>query len=392
MSKFTDNHFNRDQLLLPFVITTAIFSTLFNVVCYVIGYKSGSIIMAADLILFLVIIFLIKKTKISHLYLSHFFMINCTATVALLSVFHSGGIYSPFLITYIMLALITVLLFGRTKASWFWLMVFIIVIVLIAFTNQYDKGFQKEYNENYNVFFYTVCLLGVPLCTFFIATIFERAKETSFRILQENQALLISNEEKDLLIKEIHHRVKNNLQIISSLVNLQIDEISDKKTIDILNVTKNRIYSLSLIHQKLFTGNNTGTVNFKDHIVDLIKYQRNTFPIIDYSVKGINVDLSLDQATPLSLIASELIMNSFKHAFDGPRKPELSILISKKEGDKCELKIKDNGKGLPENFDLQTSSSLGMEIVKSLIIQIDAEINYNSSKEGTEFNILFNIK
>lgn len=234
--------------------------------------------------------------------------------------------------------------------------------------------------------------MGVPLCTYMIALIFEREKERSFKLLQENQALLISNEEKDVLIKEIHHRVKNNLQIISSLVNLQIHEQSDQKTIDILNVTKNRIYSLSLIHQKLYTGDNAGTVNFKEHINDLIESQKTIFPVVKHSVNGVRVDLSLDIATPLSLIASELIMNMFKHAFKAIKEPEISVNIIPAGENRYELLIKDNGRGLPENFDLEKATSLGMEIIKALTAQIDALLKVSSTDAGTEFGITFSAK
>jgi len=256
--------------------------------------------------------------------------------------------------------------------------------------NQLNNTISLGYNKLFSTFFYTTCLIGVPLCTFFVALIFEKENHTAFKLMQENQALLISNEEKNLLIKEIHHRVKNNLQIISSLVNLQINELSDPQTIDILNVTKNRIFSLSLIHQKLFTGNNVGSVNLIEHINDLINFQKKIFfENIQYSIVGPTINLSLDIATPLSLITSELLINMFKHAFKQIEHPQIDIIINPMNENNYELRIKDNGVGLPENFNLENSTSLGMEIIKLLAKQIDSTIKYTSSNTGTEFRILF---
>lgn len=346
--------------------------------------------MSGGFILFLIIIFLFKKELINYTLSCNLYLLNCTLTVALLSFFYSGGIYSPFLITYIMLSLISVLLLGRRFYSWFWPALFILIIITLAITNYLELQLPIKYNRHYDVFFFAACLIGVPVCTFLISIIFEKQNKASFELLEQNKELLSSNEEKNLIIKEIHHRVKNNLQIISSLINLQADEISDPKTIEILKVTKSRIYALSLIHQKIFNGKNIGTVNFKEHLNDLIDSQKEVYYEIESSVNGDEVDLNLDMATPMSLIVSELITNSFKHAFNGSSSARIDVNLSKKSDDCYELKFSDNGIGLPADMDIANSHSLGLEIINSLIEQIDASIQHTSTKTGTEFIILFN--
>lgn len=342
---------------------------------------------------FILIYLLLKKNIINYSFASHLYLINCTLTVALLSVFHSGGLFSPFLITYIMLALIAVLLHGDSGAAWLWLFLYIFIILMIGLIQHYKPGtFTISYDRSYSVFFFIACLTGVPLCTFLIAFIFEKETKYALKLYQENQQLMISNEEKDLLIREIHHRVKNNLQIISSLVNLQMNELTDKKTVDILNVTRNRIFALSLIHQKLFTGTNTGTVNFKEHIHDLLISLQNVFSAIRTSVKGPDIDIELDIATPLSLIVSELITNSFKHAFKSVQNPSIDIEINAIGNNAYRLTLKDNGRGIPEGLDLLNSPSLGMEIIKALVDQIDGTISFTSSKNGTIAIVDFTIK
>lgn len=378
--------------MLPFIGTTSFFSALFILICYIIEYKAGMLIMSTNFILFLSIILLFKKQIINYFQASNLYIFNCSATVALLSIFYSGGIFSPFLITYIMIAVITVLLLGKSKISWTWLTSFLLIIIAISFTHYLGYNLPIEYNRNYDNFFFTMSLIGVPLCTFFISLIFERQNEASFKLLKENQALTISNEEKDILIKEIHHRVKNNLQIISSLINLQTHELNDEKTIEVLNITKSRIYALSLIHKKLYTGDNIGNVNFTEHIKEVIDSQKHIFYNVESSVSGDNLEISLDVATPLSLIINELITNAFKHAFKDIATPKIEITIHNIDSEMHEIVVKDNGVGLPQNFNFDNPKSLGMLIINSLSEQISASVNYNSSEEGTEFKIRFNTK
>lgn len=386
------NNFNREKILLPFIGVTSLFSSLFIGICVIINYKVGALIMTSNFVLFIGIYFLCYGKITNYKQSCHLYISNCTATVAMLSIFHSGGIYSPFLITYIMLTVIVVLLLGKSKGSWFWLGIFILIIIAIGISQYMGYSLPIKYDQSNSIFFFTMCLIGVPLCTFFISLIFEKENEANFKLLEENQALSISNDEKDVLIKEIHHRVKNNLQIISSLISLQTYDLHDKKTLEILNVTKSRIYTLSLIHQKLFTGNNVGTVNFKDHLNDLIESQKMIFHDMNSSVNGCTVDLDLDLATPLSLVASEVITNAFKHAFKDCENPRIDVSLSEISPENYELKINDNGIGLPKNFSFNNSKSLGMEIINSLTEQIDATVTYNSSSTGTECCIRFNSK
>ncbi|MCD6017016.1 MAG: signal transduction histidine kinase [Bacteroidetes bacterium] len=289
-----------------------------------------------------------------------------------------------------MLSVISVLLLGRGFYSWMWLTIFFLIILTIGIIH--DLGFQLpvQYNRYYEIFFFTACLIGVPVCTFLISLIFDKENKATIKLLEQNKELLNTNEEKNLIIKEIHHRVKNNLQIISSLINLQTDEITDPKTIEILKITRSRIFALSLIHQKIFTGKNIGTVNFKEYLNDLIQSQKNVYYEIESSITGDDVDLNLDMATPMSLIVSELTTNSFKHAFKEIKSPRIDMTLTKGSAETYELKIRDNGIGLPSKMDVNNSHSLGLEIINSLIEQIDASIRHTESGSGTEFIILFN--
>ena len=200
----------------------------------------------------------------------------------------------------------------------------------------------------------------------------------------EMRNLEISKQHKSLqiLVKEIHHRVKNNLQIISSLMSLQSRKVEDKETSMVLNESKRRIEAIAMIHQKLSRDDKANRVDFKAYLDDLIDSQNKANPSLVCVVKSPSVMLNLDVAVPLGLIISELVVNSIKHAFADVTSPRLDIEL-KKVSDRFELSIRDNGAGLPVDFDIKASESLGMEIIAALIDQISAEIEFLNDEGAT---------
>jgi PAS domain S-box-containing protein len=197
--------------------------------------------------------------------------------------------------------------------------------------------------------------------------------------------------EKNILLQEIHHRVKNNMQIISSLLNLQTKYINDEEAVDILKESQNRVRSMAMIHEKLYQSKDLSHINFADYIQSLVSnlfYSYNTEktyikPIFEVE----NLSLNMDTAVPCGLIISELVSNSIKYAF--PKGMNGEILVSLKFIDnKYELRISDNGIGMPANIDLNKLETLGLLLVTNLTEQIDGEITINRN-HGTEFIIRF---
>ncbi|MGZ3808379.1 MAG: histidine kinase dimerization/phosphoacceptor domain -containing protein, partial [Bacteriovorax sp.] len=206
-----------------------------------------------------------------------------------------------------------------------------------------------------------------------------------------------SLEEKEILLKEVNHRVKNNLQIISSLFNLQARKIKDKETIEIFKEAQNRIYSISLIHEKLFQSNSTGRINFKDYIEGLISNMTRSYGIntkaensINLSIDVAEITVPLDVAVPLGIIINEVITNTLKYAFAKKKgSKEIRIQLSYKDNnrDVVELKIEDNGVGLPTNFDHEKMNGVGMTLIKNLSAQIQARYKCISDN-GVKYNFL----
>ncbi len=204
-----------------------------------------------------------------------------------------------------------------------------------------------------------------------------------------NKSLL----EKDLLVKEVHHRVKNNLQIISSLMKLQAAKSSSEEIRSSLNEAQDRINSMALLHQLLYRNNQMTSLLFNEYLEGLISQISSGFALknknISIKTHILELELDLDTAIPLGLITNELVSNAYKHAFNG-KDGLINVELSKLVKNTYQLKIRDNGSGLPANFDLHSNESLGLDIVCILSEQINAELKiYNDN--GANFEIIFKV-
>lgn len=194
--------------------------------------------------------------------------------------------------------------------------------------------------------------------------------------------------EKNTLLSETHHRVKNNLAVISGLFDLQLMYDNDPHLKEVLSNAKNRIKSMSLIHESLYHESNVSKINLKNYIETLVKEVSKTHVSrasanLIFSLEEIHLDLS--QAIPCGLIINEVISNCFKHAFDTTSNPTISISIRRRE--KIELSIKDNGRGF-ETESAQNQNSLGITLVEAFTKQLDGQFSYKSF-DGTEFSLTF---
>ncbi|MEQ8172317.1 MAG: response regulator [Candidatus Eremiobacterota bacterium] len=208
---------------------------------------------------------------------------------------------------------------------------------------------------------------------------------------QMEEKLESSLREKEILLKEIHHRVKNNLQFISSLLYLQSANIENRQIRDICNDIKNRISMMANIHEHLYQSENFSCINFSKQINSLVNniyqsYSSNSKKI-DFNIKVEDIALELDMAISCSLILNELLTNSFKYAFTDKNKGEISIEFYRK-GKKYILVYKDDGKGFPEGIDPFKTKSLGLHIVKLSVKQIDGNMEIYGTK-GIKFKFEF---
>ena len=218
----------------------------------------------------------------------------------------------------------------------------------------------------------------------------ELKKEVSQR-KQAQEQINESLKEKIVLLREIHHRVKNNLQIVSSLLNLQAGYITDKKILEVFKESQTRIRSMALIHEKLYQSRDLDKINFSDYIdsliQDLFRSYRSQLNNINIRCEAGEIYLEIDQAILCGLIINELISNSIKHAFKGRDKGEIVVELSS-QADNYEIVVEDNGIGFPEDIDIENTDSLGLQLVTSLTSQMAGKLDI-TSENGTCVKISF---
>jgi two-component sensor histidine kinase len=198
--------------------------------------------------------------------------------------------------------------------------------------------------------------------------------------------------EKEILLEEIHHRVKNNLQVISSLLYLQSRQIQDPATLDMFLESQRRVRSMALIHETLCQMGDVAHVNGDEYVRELAHFLSGSYGIGDrvrVRVEATNVLLGLDIAVPCGLIINELVSNALKHAFPDGRKGEVRIAMAAGPAGCVTLTVADNGAGLPPDLDWQTARSLGMHLVRRLVQQIGGQMHVRSGGAGTTFTVTF---
>jgi len=210
---------------------------------------------------------------------------------------------------------------------------------------------------------------------------------------QTEEQIKRSLQEKEVLLREIHHRVKNNLQVVSSLLNMQARNARDKNTIEILSEARDRIKTMSLIHSQLYEGSDLAAINMKEFVNRLLGQLLQSYPVGDTRVAHVvHVDdypFPISVAVPVGLIINELLSNALKHAFDGRDEGKIEVSLTAPEEGMINLTVSDDGVGLPPGFDIDKSKTLGLRLVKILTedqLQGNLEV---TSDGGATFGIEF---
>ena len=210
---------------------------------------------------------------------------------------------------------------------------------------------------------------------------------------QAEDEVRASLEEKTVLLKEIHHRVKNNLQVVSSLLYLQSQYVKDEQALRVFEESRHRVRSMSLVHEKLYQSHNLAQVSFKNYIVDLARYLFRSYNADPFKIRletdVADVVLSVDIAIPCGLLINELISNAIKYAFPDDRKGIIKVgLMQNRENRLYELTVQDDGIGIGDYLKAPTKSSLGLQLVDTLVDQINGKMEI-ITHEGTTFIIRF---
>jgi len=223
------------------------------------------------------------------------------------------------------------------------------------------------------------------------ARLYEQAQQEIAERKRVEEQIRASLREKEVLLKEIHHRVKNNLQVISSLLYLQSKNVQDQQSLEILQDSQNRIRSMALVHERLYQSQDLARVDFAEYVRGLANqlfrfYGVNT-NVIQLKINMDKVFLGVDTAIPCGLMINELVSNSLKHAFPDGREREVRIELGLDDG-QCTLMVSDNGVGFPQDVDFRDMGSLGLQLVDTLVNQLEGTIELDRSG-GTAFKIGF---
>ncbi|HEX9934357.1 MAG TPA: histidine kinase dimerization/phosphoacceptor domain -containing protein [bacterium] len=216
-------------------------------------------------------------------------------------------------------------------------------------------------------------------------------KEEHRKRKEAEEKIQKSLQEKEILLREIHHRVKNNLQIMYSLLNLQSRQIQDDQIRDTCRGCKNRIYTMSLVHEQLYLSENLSSINFKESIEGMINKLFKPYLLsagISMKLQIEDVFLPINISIPLSLIVNELIDNAIKYAFPDSRKSTILVALRPSGKKSYEIVVQDNGVGLPASIRLEKTKTMGLHLVNLLVQQIEGKARIQR-KNGTAFKIEF---
>ncbi len=211
--------------------------------------------------------------------------------------------------------------------------------------------------------------------------------------VQSDEIIKSALRDKEVLLRELYHRTKNNMQVISSMLNLKAATLHDKKMIEILEDMGNRIKTMAIVHQKLYQSQNLSSVDLKEYIKDISILLINSYSVESEKIKlNLNLEsifVAIDTAIPCGLIVNEVITNSLKHAFPGDKEGEINIRLFRLNENLIELEISDNGVGIPEEYDIEAGNTLGIQVFKSIAEeQMNGEIQFDTTN-GVKFNIRF---
>lgn len=239
------------------------------------------------------------------------------------------------------------------------------------------------------------------------STLEEKVAKRTTELARKNEELLLEIservkaeelikhqlQEKEVLLQEIHHRVKNNMQVIVSILNLQLSSVRDEHTRRILRDSQTRIKTMALVHEKLYETTDFSNIDLIDYIKNLFEFLTSIYKSpsenIQCKITGKSYKVDIDTIIAIGLITNEIVTNSFKYAFDPGSKGLIEIRLTKLDEKNLVYSIKDNGKGLPDGFDIRDTKSLGLQLVSILTEQINGTIDVKNSSKGTEFVLQF---
>jgi two-component sensor histidine kinase len=234
----------------------------------------------------------------------------------------------------------------------------------------------------------------VSFSLFLLGSIFGKDLLKSHNALYKSKKELMRQmHEKEMLLKEVHHRVKNNLQTVSSLLSLQTRNVEETQMRNLLKSTQNRVISMAMVHEMLYMRKDISQIEYKSYVQELSEYLIRSIKGLDSKVQ-LKIDipeikLGIDTAIPLGLLINEAVTNALKYGFADDQEGEIYIALKKEIDKHYVLNIGDNGVGFPDTINYKNSKSLGLKLIHNLTRQLKGSIQKDTSKKGTNYIIKF---
>ncbi len=378
------------SLILKVNYVSSVLALAFGLLCYFV-------LNITQIIPFVFVVFGILNLINTWLFQKHDNIIvtyNLSSIMALISAFiitiYSGGINSEFIFT---LALIVFAGYVTTKRYGQVYLILVFCLVLLIFSQSIpelsitENVIPEDSKSLFN-------LLSVLFSMFLLGNIFgKNLLRTHHALYRSKKELTAQMEEKETLLKEVHHRVKNNLQTVSSLLSLQSRNVEEAKMKTLLKSTQNRVISMAMVHEMLYMRNDISQIEYKSYVQELSEYLIRSIKGLDSKVQ-LKIDipdikLGIDTAIPLGLLINEAVTNALKYGFADEEEGEIYIVLKKELDKQYVLNIGDNGKGFPETVTYKNSKSLGLKLIHNLTRQLKGTIQRDDSKKGTNYIIKF---
>lgn len=384
-----DKYGTTTRLTLSIVFACAIMTFLFSLLCYFYLDIKGivfDILLGYSLVITLLGLSFYRHQKLE---LTYNLMSSFTFIVAYIVSLHTGGINSMFA-TFLVLLIFFGYLSNRFYGLFWLVMVSVAMISMFAVDNYSDYKFPNEITkQNQGEFSFFILMFFIALFGGVFGFLINKNNK---HIRKAKREISIINEEKSVMLREIHHRVKNNLQVVNSLLRLQSRSVNDNQVKLMFTMAQSRIVAMARLHEKIYKTENLKSINIKEHINELVKdlikgynADKNISTLLEIE----SVEISIDALLPLSLIVNELISNSLKHAFNKVDKGIIEINLNSLCQNEYELIIGDNGKGMSKRQHKAFTKGIGARLVKSFVRQLEGEIEPLDTFVGTYYKIKF---
>lgn len=305
-------------------------------------------------------------------------------------VLYSGGINSPFIF---ILALIVFAGYVTTRAyGQVYLAINLLIVVLIFSQSVGGMGLGENVvpEASRNLFAFLSILLSVYL----LGGVFGRNLLSAHHRLYRSKGEMEQRmQEKEILLKEVHHRVKNNLQTVSSLLRMQSRSIEDPNTLSLIRSSQNRVVAMAMVHEMLYMREDLSKIEYRSYVQELGEYLIRSIKgpqnKISLKIDIPQIELGIDTAIPLGLLINEAVTNALKYGFKDQDEGQISIVLEREDKTEYILRIGDNGVGYPESVSHKTTKSLGLKLIYNLSRQLRGSVIRDASKKGTNYIIRF---